>query len=373
MPRRSTKKHSISILKPTQPTPVGTPSPTPSEGEQVAEQFIFNGFIPDNATPDHDEPVTMPAFSCDTMSQDELSQFMLLPTDSFCGQIQESDRPINVQVDDNGCDLHHGGGVTASNLIYPEQGEAETLDTTTSSISPLPGSSDTTSQPTTDDPGQWLSTKGKKRATSGTPAGEKKKRQKKLKPTDAVTSFGPVPLTHPSWPNKVGFPLPLPDRVFYNTQDPNVELEVYSHPNIPGVSIRHYANAPYEKRINLSTTLFHKLQDASDILLTNYDRIQQDAGSGMRTSTPYVHTLDAFGCVKVLVNMYRGRGKVHIGTPSYIKEMIDMTKLTARQPKSTQHCGSTMSVHALRDINQRVGRVLQDYTWKADTTPVVID
>ena len=261
------------------------------------------------------------------------------------------------------------------NYIITEASSDQVVNSTTTSTPPsLPAVPELTTDTTTND--VWLSTLGhasqpKKRPTSQSAGGEKKKRQKKQKTTD-ITSFGYIPLTAPVWPSKVGVPCPLPTRLFFSPQDPNVEIEVYAEPQHPGVSLRHYPNAPYEKRINLGVNLFNKLQAASDTILSHVDRIQKEAEGGLLSSDSHVESLDVVGSTQVLVNLYRGRAKVHIGTSSYVEEMKSAPKFINRKPKSTTHCGSTISVHAMREINQRVGRVLKDYTWSEDTTAIFI-
>ena len=142
-------------------------------------------------------------------------------------------------------------------------------------------------------------------------------------------------------------------------------IEVYKTPSLPGVSIRQYVDAPYERRLNLSVLLFNCFFDACDTIVSHYERIQKAAEEGLQTIDSHTEWLDPYGSVQVLVNLYRGRAKVHVGTSTYIAEMVAETPAESRKPKALDHCGHTVSIHVVRDILHRVGRVLQSYSFTA--------
>ena len=212
----------------------------------------------------------------------------------------------------------------------------------------------------------------KKRSASQATGSEKKKRVKKAKATDALSDTM-IQLTASVWPSKDHLPEPIPTRLFFSSADTNVEIEVYSSPQYPGVSLRHYPNAPYAKRINLSVPMYKKLREISATILDHVDRIQKEAERGMLDADCHVEDLDTTGSTQVLINLYKGRAKVHIGTSSYIREMRHCPKYTQRLPKSNIHCGHTVSVHAIREIQERVGRALANYDWcDGLSVPVVV-
>ena len=201
---------------------------------------------------------------------------------------------------------------------------------------------------------------------------EKKKRAKKAK-TTAVVSDTMIPLTASVWPSKDHLPEPIPTRLFFPSADTNVEIEVYSSPQHPGVSLRHYPNAPYAKRINLNVSMYKNLREKAATILDHVERIQKEADRGMLDADCHVEDLDTTGSTQVLINLYKGRAKVHIGTSSYISEMRHCPKFAQRLPKSPIHCGSTVSIHVIREIQERVGRALANYDWcDGLSVPVVV-
>ena len=212
---------------------------------------------------------------------------------------------------------------------------------------------------------------GKKRAGANLADDKKKKRQKKVKGSDTRhgTSYGCIPLTAVLWPAKVHHPLPTPERVFYPQNDPNSQIEVYAHPNWAGVGVVQYVGAPYEKRLNMSVPMFKKLYDMGGTLLEKWSEIQKDGERGLTTSNSFRADLDSVSFIQILVTLYKGRAKIHIGTKSYINEIMAGTVGSHRVERSVEHCGQTVSIHVLRDIVERVGRVLTDYKFH----PTVID
>ena len=176
-----------------------------------------------------------------------------------------------------------------------------------------------------------------------------------------LANFRVVPLTREHWPPRFGFQeanhQPTPNQLFYPPGDATTFFEVYHEPNIRGVCIRRYANMHYEKRINLSAKNFRALHHTCAAIIDEYHRVLKAANEGCPTVELYVDTLDS-GPTQVLVNLYKGTPKVHIGTQSYIEEMC-LSNVVQRQPSTPDHCGSTVSLPALQDILKRVGPALQ--------------
>ena len=189
-------------------------------------------------------------------------------------------------------------------------------------------------------------------------ADQKKPRQSKL------TGFRVVPLTAEDWPPRFGFPVekkPEPEQVFYPPGDVNTKIEVYHEPHIRGVSVRQYSNKPYERRINLSANDFRGLYYKGAAILENHKRITEEAARGVPATTNYVNNLDSpTGSTQVLVNLYRGQAKVHVGTRSYIEEMNDAAVVRRQEPSKT-HCGHTVSLNTIKDIVDRVGPMLETF------------
>ena len=213
---------------------------------------------------------------------------------------------------------------------------------------------------------------GKKRSVPNLSDEKKKKRQKKVKGSDIndMLSYSCIPLTAGSWPAKVNLPLPNPERVFYPQNAPNSQIEVYVHPNCAGVGVVQYVGAPYEKRLNMSVGVFKKLYELSGTVLEKWSEIQKDGDSGLTsTSNSFRADLDSVGFIQLLVTLYKGRPKIHIGTRSYINEIMAGTVGSQRQVRTKEHCGQTLGIHVMRDIIERVGRVLTDYPFH----PMVIN
>ena len=204
-----------------------------------------------------------------------------------------------------------------------------------------------------------------KRRSPPNPTDEKKKkRQKKVKVTDPndMSAYTCVPLTAASWPVKANVPLTTPERVFYPLNSPNSQIEVYAHPNYSGVAVVQYVGSPYEKRLNLNVATFKKLYELSGIVLEKWSEIKKDGDSGLTsTNNSYKVALDVVGFIQLLVTLYKGQPKIHIGTGSYINEIIAGAVGSQRQVKTHRHCGQTLNVHVMKDIADRVGRVLTDY------------
>ena len=196
-------------------------------------------------------------------------------------------------------------------------------------------------------------------AAAATPdqSGKKGPRSSKL------ANFRICPLTASTWPLRFGFDAVTatvePDRSFYPPGDNTSVIEVYQEPHITGVSIGQYPEKPYENRINLSANDFRGLFYKSEAILEHVDRITKEAAKGLRGVYNYVNYIDApTGNTQVLVNLYRGKPKVHIGTRSYIDEMNNC-HVNGRLPTSNAHCGHTVSVNTIADIQERVGPLLE--------------
>ena len=232
--------------------------------------------------------------------------------------------------------------------------------TSTSSISPHLMCDDTTTSLS-----KSASSGRKRSAPSLNSDDKKKKRQKKVKVVeinDAASYSDGIPLTASSWPANVNLPAPTPERVFYPFNAPNSLIEVYVHPNYPGVGVVQYAGAPYERRLNLSVDVFKKLYEISGTVLDRWSAIQKDGDSGLTsTSHSFRADLDTAGVTQLLVTLYKGRPKLHIGTRSYIDQMLTGTIGSQRQVRTPEHCGHALGIHVMRDISERVGRVLTDY------------
>ena len=178
--------------------------------------------------------------------------------------------------------------------------------------------------------------------------------------------FRIVPLTNDRWPARFGFDKEeeevggiTPGQLFYPPGDNSTLLEIYHEPHITGVSIRQYTNKPYERRLNLSAKDFRSLHYKSAEILKNHARITEDARQGLPISPNYINHLDRpAGTTKVLVNLYKGQAKIHIGTPSYIDEM-NQPLPPGRQPINASHCGHTITLNTIKDINERVGPLLE--------------
>ena len=213
-------------------------------------------------------------------------------------------------------------------------------------------------------------TKGVKRVAPELLTGEepqKKKRKPYTKrnvgtclPTISPTSqLEPLAFTADQWPKKTeSTEEPTPTMHFYPPGDTNTLVEIYRKPAIEGASIRQYIGKPYERRMNLSKQTFKALCEASSDLLTNHERITHDGANGRTTSDSYIAKLNPpSGKLGVLVNLYRGKAKVHLGTLCYIFEMA--TPLTpGRKDTSAKRCGYTISLNTLKDIHDRVGASL---------------
>ena len=180
-----------------------------------------------------------------------------------------------------------------------------------------------------------------------------------------LANFRIVPLTGEKWPSRFGFPSQqaegsiVPDQLFYPPGDTCTLLEVYKLPFISGVSIRQYLNKPYERRVNLRANDFRGLFYQSKSIIENYDRIKEEAKKGAPAVQNYLNYLD--NPVKhtgVLVNLYRGQPKIHIGTSSYVEEM-DKALPAGRATTSPIHCGYTVTVNTIKDILERVGPMLE--------------
>ena len=183
-----------------------------------------------------------------------------------------------------------------------------------------------------------------------------------------LANFRVVPLTSDKWPARFGFPTQqkagsiVPDQLFYPPGDTSTLIEVYKLPFIAGVSIRQYLNKPYERRVNLRANDFRGLFYQGKAIIENYERITEDAKKGAPTVQNYLNYLD--NPVKhtgVLVNLYRGQAKIHIGTASYIVEM-DQALPPGRAATSPAHCGHTITLNTIKDIVERVGPLVEDDT-----------
>ena len=177
-----------------------------------------------------------------------------------------------------------------------------------------------------------------------------------------LLQFRIVPLMSERWPTRFGFQKddhhPSANQLFYPQGDVNTILEVYHEPNIRGVCIRRYVNKPYERAINLSANDFRALHTRCEDLITHHERVTDIGNSGLPAADIYISHLDRAGNTQVLVNMYKGQAKVHIGTRSYVEEMANVNTLR-RQPSSAVHCGTTVSLATLKDIVKRVGPLLE--------------
>ena len=196
-------------------------------------------------------------------------------------------------------------------------------------------------------------------ATAATPgqAGKKGARQSKL------LNFRVCPLTTPVWPLRLGFDdvtrAVEPDRTFFPPGDNTSVIEVFQEPHIVGVSIRQYVEKPYERRINLCANDFRGLFYKTQAILEHVDRITREAARGLRGVSNYVDYIDSpSGNTQILVNLYRGTAKIHIGTRSYIDEMNNCQS-NGRLPTSNNHCGHTVTVNTIADIKDRVGPLLE--------------
>ena len=178
-----------------------------------------------------------------------------------------------------------------------------------------------------------------------------------------LASFRLVPLTSEEWPSKFGYSTkkPEPDQVFYPPGDNSTTLEVYHEPHIRGVSIRQYTSKPYERRVNLSANDFRGLYKTSTTIIEHHKRITEEAARGVPATTNYINNLDSpAGNTQVLVNLYKGQAKVHVGTRSYVEEMNHVC-LVRRQDSSKTHCGYTVTLNTIKDIVDRVGLMLETY------------
>ena len=208
----------------------------------------------------------------------------------------------------------------------------------------------------------------KKRPAPNLPEEKKRKRQKKVKGSDInvndMSSYNCLPLTAGSWPAKVNLPPPTPERVFYPQNASNSQTEVYVHPNYTGVGVVQYVGAAYEKRLNMSVPVFKKLYQLSSTVLEKWSEIEKDGENGLTsTRNSFRADLDSVGYLQVLVTLYKGRPKIHIGTTSYITEILAGSVGSQRHLRTSEHCGQTLSIHVMRDIAERVGRVVSDYTF----------
>ena len=186
---------------------------------------------------------------------------------------------------------------------------------------------------------------------------------KKAHRAQKQSKFRIIPLTEERWPSRFGYSEEpgeiTPEQVFYPPGDNSTLIEVYREPHITGVSIRQYLNKPYERRVNLSPKDFRSLHYRSTDLIQNHARITDDARQGLPSSTNYISYLNKVACTtKVLVNLYHGQAKIHVGTPSYIDEMNNPLP-PGRQPINSSHCGHTLTLNTIKDINERVGPLLE--------------
>ena len=394
MGRRGAKKVAIS-----RPPPSPTPSP-PAQDEVEDSQAIdtaINVFMTAarNAGGHPSGEIEDPAYYSDVSDLWNPSPPQVDPTP------QDEDTmewPLEFPILNNATNLGGSVATTSFSPLLSDEEEKSEIPTTVSSYSPAspttstlsnttvtPGTSSTTTAhatgsgtsmppPVADGSGSTTTTTtttstttAKKRAAGGggSDEGKKRKKQKRSTKLGSVISFGPIPLCTFHWPTKPLAPTPHPERVFYPQNDGNAKIEVYSTPNLPGVSIRQYVDAPYERRLNLSVLLFNSFFDSCDVILSHYDRIQKAAEEGLQRIDSHTEDLDPYGSVQVLVNLYRGKAKIHVGTHSYIQEMMAETTAECRRPRATEHCGHTISVHVVRDILHRVGRVLQSFNFTA--------
>ena len=178
-----------------------------------------------------------------------------------------------------------------------------------------------------------------------------------------LVGFRVVPLTSAVWPTRFGFPPTdvQPTQAFYPPGDRNSIVEIYKEPLVTGVSIRQYADKPYERRLNLSANDFRSLFHKSASILEHHARISEDADTGALTSQSYVNNIDEGGHTKVLVNLYKGQAKIHVGTSSYIEELYNINQVgKRRQEPSSNHCGYTLTYNAIKDISSRIGPLLEN-------------
>ena len=165
-------------------------------------------------------------------------------------------------------------------------------------------------------------------------------------------------LTSDKWPQSEGHLVSEPVTAslnFYPPGDNSTLIEVYKAPSIVGVSIRQYVDKPYERRLNLGRGTFKVLHALCPEILAHYDRIEKDGQGGVTVTENYLAPLTA--TTSVLVNLYRGDAKIHLGTTSYINEM-HKAAVTGRTSCSPSHSGFTITLNTLKDISERVGPAL---------------
>ena len=204
-----------------------------------------------------------------------------------------------------------------------------------------------------------------KRSASEVPLpedGKRRKRQKKvLAPSGSkkITSFGTIPLTARTWPERLSAGKPKPGRVFYVQKDPKAEIELYTEPHWSGLSIVQFAGAAYEKRLNMSVPLFKAFQGATQGLITHHERVERDAQAGLLSTNVHIQDLDSHGHIQALVNMFKGRALIHIGTSTYVNEIV--TSAEKSIPRVASHEGNTISIGVVREMNTRIGRILENF------------
>jgi hypothetical protein len=204
-----------------------------------------------------------------------------------------------------------------------------------------------------------------KRSASEVPLpedGKRRKRQKKVvapSGSKKITSFGTIPLTTRTWPERMSAGKPKPGRVFYVQKDPKAEIEVYTEPHWSGLSIVQFAGAAYEKRLNMSVPLFKAFQGATQGLITHHERVERDAQAGLLSTNVHIQDLDSYGHIQALVNMFKGRALIHIGTSTYVNEIVMSDEKNF--PRVASHEGNTISIGVVREMNTRIGRILENF------------
>ena len=122
-------------------------------------------------------------------------------------------------------------------------------------------------------------------------------------------------------------------------------------------SIVQYLDLPYEKRLNLTPTSFHRLVDATAALLEYYYNVEHDCAMGKPIIPPLMITVSEDHNLHAVVACYRGKGKIHLGTRAYCD--ILMTKAegggyTLSPPKER---GRSIPVVFFQEIEEMYGRV----------------
>ena len=209
----------------------------------------------------------------------------------------------------------------------------------------------------------------------------KKKKQKKATTKDAVktapsAALGAAPSTTPPLPSSIPPPVDRsrePERCV----SPLIGLTHGSWPkqrreilicvlytqnvffllSLSKASIVQYMDLPYEKRLNLTPTSFHRLVHVTAALLKYYYNVEQDCAMGKPIIPPLMITVSEDHNLHAVVTSYRGKGKIHLGTRAYCD--ILMTKVegggyTLSPPKDRGCC---IPLLFFQEIDDMFGRV----------------